>query len=462
MRNPIKKVLFALVALALVSGLGFSGQAHGCTPLFSISITSITGRGGETTSPYTNPICLSGIASVTDFPGQLRQYQVQVDWGDGVVDTDSTVNFVQFGNSFWGTWSSDPCHSYSACGNYTIIARIYHQNPSGAESGDTEATIRLCVSYDLTVNSATGGSVINPGEGTFPYDGGSLVNIVASPNPCYQFVNWTGDVDTVGDVTAAATTITMNGDYSITANFEPNLPAADAGTDQEVCAGASVQIGGTATNGTPPYTYSWSPSEGLSDPTIANPTASPGENTTYTVTVTDAEGCQASDDVTVTVNPLPECTITAPTKVCAYSEDNSASVADAGTNATYSWTIDSGTITSATNATSITWDAGLGPTVTLQVTVTTEQGCSKSCSKQVTVNQKPVATASSTSPMCKGGNVTLTGGPDDMATYSWAGPNDYSSDQQSPVLTDVTLSDAGTYTLIVTITMAAPTVPAPM
>ena len=33
MRNRIKKLLFALVALALVSGLGFSGQAHGCTPL---------------------------------------------------------------------------------------------------------------------------------------------------------------------------------------------------------------------------------------------------------------------------------------------------------------------------------------------------------------------------------------------------------------------------------------------
>ena len=107
MRNRIKKLLFALVALALVSGLGFSGQAHGCTPLFSISITSIKGGGGEAASPYTNPICLSGTASVINFPGQLRQYQVQVDWGDGVGTLDSTVNFVQFGNSFWGTWSSD-------------------------------------------------------------------------------------------------------------------------------------------------------------------------------------------------------------------------------------------------------------------------------------------------------------------------------------------------------------------
>ena len=36
----------------------------------------------------------------------------------------------------------------------------------------------------------------------------------------YRFVNWTGDVGTIANVNAASTTITMNGDYSITANFE--------------------------------------------------------------------------------------------------------------------------------------------------------------------------------------------------------------------------------------------------
>ena len=244
------------------------------------------------------------------FPGQLRQYQVQVDWGDGAVDVDSAINFIKSGNDFSGTWTSDPCHSYSACGTYTIIAKIYHQNSSGAEAGETEATIRVCVSYDLTVNSTTGGSVIEPGEGTFAYDGGSPVNIVAQPDPCYQFVNWTGDVDTVDNANAAATTVTMNGDYSVTANFELNLPVADAGSDQEICAGSSVPLGGspTATNGTSPYTYSWSPAEGLSDPSVANPIASPSSNTTYTVTVTDSKECTASDSVEVTVNEPPTIT----------------------------------------------------------------------------------------------------------------------------------------------------------
>jgi len=47
-----------------------------------------------------------------------------------------------------------------------------------------------------------------------------VVNLVAEAEEGYQFGNWTGDVGTIADVNAAATNITMNDDYSITANFE--------------------------------------------------------------------------------------------------------------------------------------------------------------------------------------------------------------------------------------------------
>jgi len=43
--------------------------------------------------------------------------------------------------------------------------------------------------------------------------------LAASATSGYRFVDWTGDVDTVANVNAASTTITMNGDYSITAHF---------------------------------------------------------------------------------------------------------------------------------------------------------------------------------------------------------------------------------------------------
>ncbi len=44
---------------------------------------------------------------------------------------------------------------------------------------------------------------------------------MAQANPCYEFVERTGDVDALGNANAASTSVTMNGDHSITANFAP-------------------------------------------------------------------------------------------------------------------------------------------------------------------------------------------------------------------------------------------------
>jgi hypothetical protein len=60
--------------------------------------------------------------------------------------------------------------------------------------------------------------------GTHTYDAGTVVNLTATPNAGYDFVNWTGNVSTIADDEDATTTITMNGDYSITANFEEEPP----------------------------------------------------------------------------------------------------------------------------------------------------------------------------------------------------------------------------------------------
>jgi hypothetical protein len=75
------------------------------------------------------------------------------------------------------------------------------------------------LSYDLTAASTDGGEVTSPGEDTFTYDCGTVVDLVATPDAYYGFVEWIGDVDTIADVYAAETTITMNGAYNITANF---------------------------------------------------------------------------------------------------------------------------------------------------------------------------------------------------------------------------------------------------
>ncbi|MDW7670767.1 MAG: S8 family serine peptidase [Bacillota bacterium] len=81
--------------------------------------------------------------------------------------------------------------------------------------------------YSLTISSTTGGSVTTPGEGNFTYSDGTVVNLVAVADSGYQFVNWTGDTGSIANVNAASTTITMNGSYSITANFEAIIPPND-------------------------------------------------------------------------------------------------------------------------------------------------------------------------------------------------------------------------------------------
>ncbi len=88
-------------------------------------------------------------------------------------------------------------------------------------NGDYAVTAVFAIdTFDLTTDSSVGGSVTTPGEGVFTYDAGSVVDLVASPDVDYSFVEWTGDIGSVADPSSASTTITMNGDYAVTATFE--------------------------------------------------------------------------------------------------------------------------------------------------------------------------------------------------------------------------------------------------
>ncbi len=83
--------------------------------------------------------------------------------------------------------------------------------------------------YDLTTSSTDGGSVTTPGEGKYSYSSGEKVDLAATPDAGYQFVNWTGDVV---DTNSATTFIIMDADKSVTANFEPEqIPAGTGGGD---------------------------------------------------------------------------------------------------------------------------------------------------------------------------------------------------------------------------------------
>ena len=73
-----------------------------------------------------------------------------------------------------------------------------------------------------------------------------------------------------------------------------------ANSDTTICPGTSVPLYGTA--GLLTCVYLWSPAAGLSATNIANPIATPTITTTYTLTITDINGCQSSMSVKITVD----------------------------------------------------------------------------------------------------------------------------------------------------------------
>lgn len=109
------------------------------------------------------------------------------------------------------------------------------------------------------------------------------------------------DVSTVGTSTytftpdAGQCAIPIDIDYTVN-----DLPVVTVSPDQAICEGESLTLTASGAD-----TYTWTPSAGLSQDTGATVTASPASTTTYTVTGLDANGCSNSDNITITVNPIP-------------------------------------------------------------------------------------------------------------------------------------------------------------
>jgi len=96
---------------------------------------------------------------------------------------------------------------------------------------------------------------------------------------------------------------------------------ANAGNDVTICPGIGATIGGSpsASGGLLPYTYLWVPATGLSSTSVPNPTATPSNTTTYTLTVTDDTGAVKTDIITVNMHPINYVSAGKDTSVCADS-----------------------------------------------------------------------------------------------------------------------------------------------
>ncbi len=90
-----------------------------------------------------------------------------------------------------------------------VVAVIYLPLLSGCNS---ETPVKQ---YNLTINVDGNGTSV----GGDAYDENTVVSVSASPDPGWEFVEWTGDIETLGDRLSSSTTIVMDSDYTITARF---------------------------------------------------------------------------------------------------------------------------------------------------------------------------------------------------------------------------------------------------
>ncbi len=170
-----------------------------------------------------------------------------------------------------------------------------------------------------------------------------------------------------------------------------SLTTLNAGTDQTVCAGQQVTL--TATGAS---TYSWD--NGVTNGVAFTPTVT----TTYTVTAQSSGGCGSTDQVTVTVNPMP--------------------VVNAGTDQTI---CEGSSVTlTASGISNPVWDNGVtdgqsfSPASTATYTVTGAQnGCSGSDQVTITVTPLPAVSAGNDVTVCAGSSVTLSGSG--ASGYTW-------------------------------------------
>lgn len=172
------------------------------------------------------------------------------------------------------------------------------------------------------------------------------------------------------------------------------VPNVDAGQDVTFCSADNAQLGVTGTVG---FSYTWSPTTGLSDAYISNPTVSLTNNTASPITyeyvlIANNNGlCNSYDTVLVTVNPLPVATL--PDQPGQCFGGNEFSFSPQGTfsnNATFDWNMDNVPSTTYNNSPVLkSFDAAGDHIVTLTVT---DNGCvSTTFVDTVTVYETPVA-----------------------------------------------------------------------
>lgn len=191
-------------------------------------------------------------------------------------------------------------------------------------------------------------------------------------------------------------------------------PVADAGPDVLICFGESATIGGTyADEGS--LAFEWLPSDGLSDPLVARPVATPEASATYAVRITDENGCWSTDTVQIEVNPQVIVDAGPDVAICIGEHATLGGAPTASGSAfpySYQW------IGGDVSATTPSVVVSPKETTTYYVFVTTGKCAVEYDSVIVTVNALPEVTAVNTQAIGAGGATRLSASG--AVSYVWS------------------------------------------
>ena len=340
-------------------------------------------------------------------------------------------------------------------GTYTITV-----NPQPTMT--TPANVSVCAGAPVA------GSAFSPAGATFNWtNSNTSIGLGASGTgdyPGFTAVN-AGSTAQTGTITVTPSFGTCTGipvTYSITVNPGPIIQPV---SDILQCVGSTVPASSyviTPATATATWTNS-NTSIGLgasgSGNTPAFTSTNPGTGTiSGTITVNaSAFGCNAAPQTyTITIGQSPGITQPPNISQCAGTQVPASSFVTNPAGSTLNWTNSNTSIglpASGTGQFAAFTGTNSGTTpVTANVTVTPSIGTcvGTPVTYAITINPQPTATASNNGPICQGGQINLSANSFTGATYSWTGPNSYTSNLQNPVLTNIQPGQGGTYTLTIT------------
>lgn len=491
--NPACTVTADPAVCAGTSGHLASVQNAGVGATYAWTVTGGTinaGQGTDTISyTATSPTSITIAVTVTDANGCVSSCQTIVSVNANPSCTITSADAVCDGSA--GNTASVPSAGVGATYSWSVTGGTL----TGGQ-GTTTMTYTAGSGPTLTINVTV--TDANGCVSTCQ----KVVNVAANPTCTLTGANAvcngsTGNVVTTADVGVGATyawsvtggtltggqntpslTYTAGAGPTVTINLTVTDPAGCISTCQKVVtvnplpdatitSAAAVCASSTANAASVPSagvgaTYSWSATGGTIDgtPPYGNAvtfTAGTGASMTLNVTVTNANGCTSNSSKIVTINALPNATITTAAAVCTGSTGNAASVADAGVGATYNWTVTGGTIAGTPPfGNAITYTAGAGPSVTIDVTVTNANGCVSSSSTVVTVNPLPSSTITTAPAVCDGtpGHSASVPSAGAGASYAWTVTGGTINSGQNTTTISYTAGAGPTITVSVTVTNA--------